>query len=218
MTWNEACARVSGPGSPLEIVEDEHGNRRFVHAPPNLRAMFDIARDGGDDIFIVYEDERWSFNAVFAQVDAFADTLVNRYGIAKGDRVAIGMRNYPEWIMSMLAIISIGGVSVSLNALWVEDEIDYALADCGASLLIADVERIARGIDPCRRTDVRMLEVRAETPSADDVDQWDDVVVPGPSMPAVDVGWNDDATILYTSGTTAGRRVQSRRTARSCRR
>jgi long-chain acyl-CoA synthetase len=99
----------------------------------------------------------------------------------------------------MLAIISIGGVSVSLNALWVEDEIDYALADSGASLLIADVERIARAIGPCRRMTVRMLEVRADSPSGDDVDQWNEVVAPGPSMPAVDVGWNDDATILYTS-------------------
>ena len=202
LTWEEACARVCAPGTPFEIVEDEHGDRRFKGSPPNLRAVFDIARGGGDDIFIVYEDERWSFNAVFAQVDALADTLVNRYGIAKGDRVAIGMRNYPEWIMSMLAIISIGGVSVSLNALWVEDEIDYALADSGASLLIADVERVGRAITPCRRLGIRMLEVRAVEPSGDDVDQWSAVVVPGAAMPAVDVGWDDDATILYTSGTT----------------
>ena len=202
LTWEEACARVCAPGSPFEIVEDEHGNRRFKNSPPNLRAVFDIARDGGDDIFIVYEDERWSFNAVFAQVDAIADVLVSRYGIGKGDRVAIGMRNYPEWIMSMLAIISIGGVSVSLNALWVEDEIDYALADSGAALLIADVERIGRAITPCRRLGVRMLEVRADQPSAHDVDQWNEIVVPGAAMPAVDVGWGDDATILYTSGTT----------------
>jgi long-chain acyl-CoA synthetase len=202
LTWEEACARVSGPGSPFEIIEDEHGQRRFKHAPPNLRTVFDIARTGGDDIFLVYEDERWTFDQVFAQIDSLADALVNRYGIAKGDRVAIGMRNYPEWVMSMLAIISIGGVSVSLNALWVEDEIDYALADSGPSLLIADVERIARSIGPCRRMGVRMLEVRADSPSADDVDQWNVVVVPGKSMPVVDVGWDDDATILYTSGTT----------------
>jgi long-chain acyl-CoA synthetase len=202
LTWDEACARVSGAGSPYEIIEDEHGKRNFKHAPPNLRSVFDIARTGGDDIFLVYEDERWTFDQVFAHVDALADALVNRYGIAKGDRVAIGMRNYPEWVMSMLAIISIGGVSVSLNALWVEDEIDYALADSEASLLIADVERIARSIGPCRRMGVRMLEVRADSPSADDVDEWNDVVVPGNSMPAVDVGWDDDATILYTSGTT----------------
>jgi long-chain acyl-CoA synthetase len=104
--------------------------------------------------------------------------------------------------MSMLAIISVGAVSVSLNAFWVEDEFDYALADSGATLLIADVERIERSIKPCRRLGVRMIEVRAKSPSADDVEQWEDVVVPGPSMPAVDVESDDDATILYTSGTT----------------
>ncbi|MDP9463525.1 MAG: acyl--CoA ligase [Actinomycetota bacterium] len=202
LTWEEACAQVSAPGSLFEIVEDEQGNRRFKNAPSNLRGLFDIARLGGDDIFLVYEDERWSFNEVFAQIDALGDALVDRYGIRKGDRVAICMRNYPEWVMSILGITSVGGVSVSLNALWVEDEIDYALADSGASLLIADVERIERSIKPCRRLGVRMLEVRAAAPSAADVDQWSDVVVPGPSMPAIDVGWDDDATILYTSGTT----------------
>ena len=202
LSWEEACARVGAPGSMFEIVEDEQGNRQYKHAPSNLRGLFDIARLGGDEIFLVYEDERLSFNDFFARVDALGDALVNRYGITKGDRVAVGMRNYPEWVMSMLAIISVGAVSVSLNAFWVEDELDYALADCGASLLIADVERIARSINPCRRLGIRMLEVRAATPSADDVEQWNDVVVPGPSMPAVDVGSNDDATILYTSGTT----------------
>ncbi|MEP7047958.1 MAG: class I adenylate-forming enzyme family protein, partial [Ilumatobacteraceae bacterium] len=202
LSWEDACALVSGPGSPYEIVEDASGRRKFKHAPPNLRSLFDIARGGGDDIFLVYEDERWTFEAVFAHIDSLADALVNHYGIGKGDRVAIGMRNYPEWVMSMLAIISVGGVSVSLNALWVEDELDYALTDSGASLLIADQERIGRSLEPCRRLGVRMLEVRAASPSADDVDQWNSVVLPGPSMPAIDVGWDDDATILYTSGTT----------------
>ena len=218
LTWEEACARVSAPGSPFEIIEDEHGNRRFKHAPPNLRALFDIARSGGDEIFIVYEDERLSFDEVFAQIDALADALVNRYGIGKGDRVAIGMRNYPEWVMSMLAIISIGGVSVSLNALWVEDEIDYALADCGASLLIADVERIGRGINPCRRLGIRMLEVRAEhhrpTMSISGATSWCQVRRCRRSMSA--------GTTMQRSSTPparpVGRRVRSPPTARSSRR
>jgi long-chain acyl-CoA synthetase len=202
LSWQEACARVGSPGSPFEIVEDDSGHRRYKHAPPNLRSVFDIARGGGDETFLVFEDERWSFEDVFAQVDALGDALVDRYGIGKGDRVAVGMRNYPEWVMSMLAIISVGGVSVSLNAMWVEDEIDYALADSGASLLIADIERIERSMNPCRRLGVRMLEVRAPSPSAGDVDQWSEIVVPGAAMPTIDVGWDDDATILYTSGTT----------------
>jgi hypothetical protein len=73
LTWQEACARVGAPGSPFEIVEDDRGNRRFKHAPPNLRSLFDIARQGGDEIFIVFEDERWSFSSVFERVDALAD-------------------------------------------------------------------------------------------------------------------------------------------------
>ena len=68
MTWEEACLRVGAPGSPFEIVEDDLGNRRFMNAPPNLRGLFDIARQGGDDIFLVFEDERWSFDEVFARV------------------------------------------------------------------------------------------------------------------------------------------------------
>lgn len=202
LTWDEACSRVLGPGSMFEMVTDDRGNATFKHAPANLRTVFDMARSGGDDIFIVYEDERWSFNDFFAQADALADALVNRYSVAKGDRVAIAMRNYPEWVMSFMAIISIGAVSVSLNAMWVEDENDYALGDSGASLLIADTERITRSINPCRRMGIRMLEVRATQPSADDVDQWANVVVPGAAMPVVDVAPTDDATILYTSGTT----------------
>jgi long-chain acyl-CoA synthetase len=202
LSWDEACAQVAAPGSMFEVVEDAHGNRTFKHAPPNLRTVFDMARSGGQDTFLVYEDERWTFDEFFARVDALADALVNRYGVTKGDRVAIGMRNYPEWIVAFAAVISVGGVSVSLNAFWVEDELDYALADSGATLLIADVERIERAIAPCSRLGVRMLEVRAAQPSADDVDQWNDVVVAGPPMPAIDVAWDDDATILYTSGTT----------------
>jgi long-chain acyl-CoA synthetase len=202
MTWDEACAAVTGPGSPLEIVEDGFGNRRFKNSPPNLRAVFDMARAGGDETFLVYENERWSFRDVMAAADALGHALVHTYGIRRGDRVAIGMRNYPEWIVSMVAIVSVGGISVSLNALWTADELDYAIDDSGATLLIADVERIHRAQAACRRLGCRMLVVRSDEKLAHDVDQWADVVRPGQSMPTVDVGWDDDATILYTSGTT----------------
>ncbi len=46
--------------------------------------------------------------------------LVERYGVGPGDRVAIGMRNYPEWVIAFAAITSIGAVSVSLNAWWTD--------------------------------------------------------------------------------------------------
>ena len=80
-------------------------------------------------------------------VDALGHALVHHYGIKKGDRVGIAMRNLPEWIVSFAAILSVGAISVSLNAWWTEDELDYAIEDSGLSLLIADPERIDAG--PC---------------------------------------------------------------------
>ena len=83
-------------------------------------------RQRGDAVFLVYEDERWTFAEFASKVDALAAALVDRYKIAKGDRVAIGMRNYPEWVVAFSAITSIGAISVSLNAWWTTDELDYA--------------------------------------------------------------------------------------------
>jgi long-chain acyl-CoA synthetase len=138
-----------------------------------------------------------------AAVDGLAAALVDRYGVAKGDRVAIGMRNYPEWVISFAAITSIGAVSVSLNAWWTEDELDYALEDSGTKVLIADVERVERSRGSAERLGFATVGVRlAPGATLDGADRWEDVVAAGATMPAVEVDPDDDATILYTSGTT----------------
>ena len=119
LSYDEAAARVTAPGSPFEITEIEVDGvtyRAYRNAPPTLRELFGSARARGDDTFLVYEDERWSFADVMRQVDALGALLVGRYGVAKGDRVAIGMRNYPEWVVSFAAILSVGAVSVSLKS------------------------------------------------------------------------------------------------------
>ena len=201
LTWDEACAAVTAPGSLLELKDGPHGSKVFANAPGSMRDVFALARDGGDATFLVYEDERWSFDDVFAAVDAFADALVNRYGVAKGERVAVAMRNYPEWVVAFVAIISVGAVNVSLNALWTADELAYGLEDCGATILVADQERVARSAPTCSRLGTRVIEVRPDVPTPG-VDQWSDVVVLGPALPDIAVAWDDDATILYTSGTT----------------
>src|SRR5690606_17652653 len=97
---------------------------------------------------------------------------------------------------------SIGAVSVSLNAWWTTEELDYALEDCGATVLVADVERVERATDTCRRLGCRVLAVRAPGELPEGVDRWEDLRRVGAVMPAVEVDPDDDATILYTSGTT----------------
>jgi long-chain acyl-CoA synthetase len=206
LSYEEAAARVTAPGERFETTEIEVGGNKvkaFKHAPGSLRDIFSLSRTRGDATFLVYEDERWSFDDVMASVDGLASALVERYGVSKGDRVSIGMRNYPEWAVAFAAITSIGAISVSLNAWWTEDELDYALEDSGTTVLIADVERVERSRASASRLGVATIGVRLPAgASFEGADRWEDVVVPGAPLPSVDIDPFDDATILYTSGTT----------------
>jgi long-chain acyl-CoA synthetase len=212
LSYSEAVAAVTAPGERFETATvDVAGiaTTVFVNGPRNLRQVFDTARGRGDDTFLVYEDERWSFADTMRQVDALGALLVETYGVRKGDRVAIGMRNYPEWVVAFAAITSIGAVSVSLNAWWTDDELSWALEDCGASALIADRERVERTREAADKLGVRLLGVRLGGGPADrldddldGVDRWESVLPLGTALPEVDISPDDDATILYTSGTT----------------
>jgi long-chain acyl-CoA synthetase len=204
-SYDEVAAQLTGPGAPFEthtIERNGYPVTAFKNVPATLREIFASARTRGEQTFLVYEDERRSFAEVMAEVDALAAALLSHYGVRKGDRVAIGMRNYPEWVIAFAAITSIGAISVSLNAWWTEDELDFALEDSGAILLIADVERMERAAASCARLGCRILAVRSGTTLAPGAERWGDVVEIGAAMPDVEVGADDDATILYTSGTT----------------
>ncbi|MEY2425582.1 MAG: steroid-24-oyl-CoA synthetase [Actinomycetota bacterium] len=200
--YDEAVAAVTGPGQVFELEEVQVlGNPTMVfkNAPKTLRDFIASARTRGDADFLVYEDERWSFDLVMQHVDALGAALVERYGVQKGDRVAIGMRNYPEWVISWAAVISIGAISVSLNAWWTEDELDFALEDSGTKVLIADVERAKVARKSADRLGCKVVVVRGEV---DGCERYNDVVALGATPPLVDIAPDDDATILYTSGTT----------------
>ena len=206
MTYDEAVAELTKPGAGFQTTTTEIGGVEytiFENVPPTLRDLFAGARLQGDKTFLVYEDERWSFEQVMAEVDGLGAALVDRYGVQKGDRVAIGMRNYPEWVIAYAAIVSIGAVSVSLNAWWTEDELAYALQDSGTTVLIADEERVERSRIAAERLGITTIGVRLGPDAAPPAtDRWDDVVVAGTALPQVAIDPDDDATILYTSGTT----------------
>ncbi len=207
MRYDEAVAAATAPGQIFELDEiDIRGvpTKIFKNAPPTLRDFIGSARMRGERDFLVYEDERWGFDLVMQHVDALSAALVEHYGVKKGDRVAIGMRNYPEWVIAWAAIVSIGAISVSLNAWWTEDELDFALEDSGTTVLIADPERAALASKSASRLGIRIVGVRfPDGVMADEhVEKYEDVVVLGAAPPPIDIDPDDDATILYTSGTT----------------
>ena len=202
ITFHEAIAQVTAAGGQFEVGDamiNGAAQRVFVNAPPNLGSFYSLAP--AESTFLVYEDETYTFGQVRETVAALGAALVERYGIRKGDRVAVAMRNFPEWVISFAAITSVGAVSVSMNSWWTEDEMDFALEDCGAKVLIADDIRVDRSLASCVRLGTRIIGVRLATVPVG-VDGWNDVVVPGTPLPVIEVGPDDDATILYTSGTT----------------
>ena len=204
--FDEAVALLTTePGSPFEIAIREEGGRPmkvWANLPGSLREVFEGARLHGEKTFLVYEGETWTFAETMARVDEVADALVNHFGVAPGDRVAIAMRNHPEWIFSFAAITSIGAIAVCMNAWWSEDEMAYGLEDSGTSVLIADVERIRTAEPSLARLGMRAMVVRHDGGVPAGVVRMAEVIRSGAAMPEVDVRLDHDATILYTSGTT----------------
>ena len=214
MTYEEACAAVCAPGTMFEITEaDVRGvsTKVFAAAPPNITALFQLAaaREGE---FIIYEDERWTMPQVLDLAARIGHALVNEWQIAKGDRVALAMRNYPEWIAAYAAIVSVGAVAVPLNAWWQSEELAFAIEDSDSRLVLADSERLAR-ISAVEG--VQLVAVRSDGDLPDGVVRLEDHLVDGATMPAVDIGPDDNLSILYTSGTT-GRPKGAVSTHRAC--
>ena len=146
-SFAEVHAQLTGSGSPFEIEEVEIrgiSTRTWKNAPASLRAVLERSREHADKTFLVYEDERVTFEEHFRQVAGLARVMVEEWGVAKGDRVAIAMRNFPEWSVAFCAATAAGAIAVPLNAWWKADELVYGLIDSGARVLFSDSERALR--------------------------------------------------------------------------
>tara|TARA_R110002096_G_scaffold332239_1_gene526261 strand:- start:8604 stop:10358 length:1755 start_codon:yes stop_codon:yes gene_type:complete len=205
---------TTAPDSPFEMAEEVvRGVRLRVwkNAPSSLRELFEMGRAHGDLDYLVFEDERVTYETHYRAVAKLAQDLVAR-GVGKGDRVAIVMRNYPEWSIAFWATVVVGAVSVPLNAWLTGPELEYGLADSGSKVAIVDGERGERIRDHLRALSElkSLIVVRPGGPLPDGAVLWDDVVaapselhaLPDMSLPQVDIDPEDDATIFYTSGTT----------------
>lgn len=205
LTREEAIAELTSVGSPFELeTVNVHGNplRVYKNAPTSLRDVWLAAAQRGDTPYFHYDNVTITYGGAHQQVTAVANWLVSR-GVKKGDRVAVGMRNYPEWAMAHWAIQCIGAVTVSLNAWWIADELKYAFADSGATAAIVDGERLDRLSDTmlAEHGVHSVIVVRGEPRPG--TYAWTEVCSNiDATLPDVAIGTDDDATILYTSGTT----------------
>jgi long-chain acyl-CoA synthetase len=199
-------AALTAPGQPHEIVKIEAIGRQiraFKNAPRNLGQLYREARS--DKPFLIYEGERLSFEETWRRACTLAHVLVNEYGVKKGDRIAIAMRNYPEWMISFMAATSIGALTVAVNALWTADEMSYGIGLAQPKVAFIDQERIDRlNMLTNLPADLKLIGVRTTKPLPANVRSYTDVMsAPEQSeLPDVDVLPDDDAIMLFTSGST----------------
>jgi long-chain acyl-CoA synthetase len=181
----------------------------FESALPSMRSVWEMARGYGDRDYVVYEDERYTFAEADAIIRALAARLVDVHGVRPGDRVALAMRNYPEWVFGYWAVISIGAAVVGMNAWWTTEEMQYGLSDSQPKVLIADGERVDRVLPVLEElraaAPMALMTVRYDGELPDGAERWEDVIDPASApadLPDVEIDPDDDACIFYTSGTT----------------
>jgi long-chain acyl-CoA synthetase len=215
MSVAEAHAILTAPGARFEmdeVVIRGVRTRVWKNLPPTLREIVQLSRLYGARDFLVYENDRASFESFYRAAVAVAYELQS-HGVKKGTRVAIIMRNLPEWVVAFYGAAILGAIVTPLNAWWTGPELEYGLVDSGTEVAFVDAERLERiaehfvncpdlkHVYVCRYSD--------ETPHPI-VTRLEDVIgmvndwsaLPDRPMPEVAIAPDDDATILYTSGTT----------------
>jgi len=215
MSIAQAHAQLTAPGQRFEIEERPIRGimtRTWKNVPPTLRDVFVNGRAFKDREFLVYENDRATFEA-FARATLTLAHRLQADGVKKGDRVAVIMRNLPEWPVAFWAGVLAGAIVTPLNAWWTGPELEYGLADSGAKVAIVDDERLGRiqasfpNLPALERVYAPRLP---EAPVDPKVVRLEDVIGPVASwgqladlpLPDVPLEPDDDATILYTSGTT----------------
>ncbi len=203
-----AKARVFDTMPIFTVGEAEiRGNtyKVFQNAPPHMGGLLMYgAAQHGDNEFLIFRDERYTFADIWAAACRFASALSNELGVKQGDRVAIAMRNYPEWCAAYMAIVSIGAVVTPLNAWWNQDELEAVLKDCGAKIIVVDGKRLET-LKPVRDDlGLTLILARDEGDGADYLykDLVAGVEAVAPPMPSI--GPEDDCCLMYTSGSTGG--------------
>ncbi len=198
-------AQLTAPGAPFELAEeivDGRSVRVYRNAFRTLPELLSSARAHGDKPFISYLGEAWTFDRFFAEVDAVAAQL-RAWDVKPGDRVAIAMRNRPEWAVVLVATALIGAVPAPLNSFGLGEELHAALADVEPCVFACDSDRLTRISGDTQVAGCRILCVGATELPAGAAD-YQVVVSQTAEPPALpELGPDDPALILFTSGATS---------------
>jgi long-chain acyl-CoA synthetase len=193
----QATAAALGTGSPFAtVVEDVLGTPMpvFENRIRSLREMLvDSSNRLGALGYFTLDDTTLTRADLVPQVASVAAALRDRFGVAKGDRVAILAANCIEYSVAFWAITSLDAIVCAYNGWWTTDEIRYATELAEPKVLIGDAKRLERvaGVD----LDCAIIEFERDWPALA-------TYAPHAALPDTPIDEDDPALILFTSGTT----------------
>ena len=202
------AAAHMGPGAALEtetVTIDGQELSVFAHVPKNLGELYKLGLEFGDQTFLVYQQERFSFAESLDLALRMARILKEKYEIQLGDRVAICARNSPEWCMAYMAITLVGAIAVPMNSWWKSPELKYGLRDSDSKLIFLDPARLGLVKPFLDNLDVQIVMIKPEVESAfPEFYELARSVEPlyQHELDEIEVFPEDNASIMYTSGST----------------
>ena len=176
----------------------------YAERPRNLTELLDnTVGKHGDDPGPMDENARLTYQQFALSVSKVASALYVNYGVRKGDRVALMLRNGLEFAMSLFSIAKIGAIVVPLNTGLRGEEVAYQLEDSGATVVIMEPEFYALLSETSSGTrGLKQAFVTGNKPPAGTI-AFSELLKDEESPPvAVGVAETDAVVILYTSGTT----------------
>ena len=198
-------AQLTATGAPFERVSvsvNGHNYLAYRNAFANLPSLINAGRVHGSREFMVYENDRWTFDRFFHAVDALAANLQQKLGLQSGDRVAIAMRNRPEWVVAFVAISLVGAIPAPLNSHGLHDELMANLVDLKPKLIVCDPKRFARVQDKLASLACKAIVVDGFAQQGDS--SWQAMTQASTSVPRTpELQSTDPALVLFTSGASS---------------
>lgn len=190
-------------GQPFETAPYEKNGvaiPAFKNAPPTLAHYFaHFCNENKDIEFLVDGSLRTTFGETWSAASCVAHGLVSKHGVKKGDRIGIAARNSINWVIAYMGVVMAGGCATLLNGFWSGEELAYGIRLAECDLVLADSGRAKRLQGTEHSAKIVLFEHDAE-PSIGLSDLWEQGDT---AMKMLDqLGPDDLATILYTSGST----------------
>ncbi|WP_417592935.1 class I adenylate-forming enzyme family protein [Parasphingorhabdus sp.] len=202
---DKTMAALTQPGQMLELDTIQKFGVDlpvFKNAPQNVADYLAyFCQQNADKEFLVDGDIRLTFGETYAAARTLAGGLVEGYGVQKGDRIGIAARNSANWVILDMAITIAGGVSTKLNGWWQGDELADGIEDVGCRYVFADYQRAQRLVESKRNHGAELLVFEHDKMPLEGLK----VMLEkggGAETPMPAISPEDNATILFTSGST----------------